>query len=103
MLSEAVIISAFQTILISMLIYYFQRKQKKHDDEVRQRAEARKNESLLLLELNMACAGLAYAVAIAIKNNKVNGEVTEGITAYEKAKGKYFAFLNEQAKDHLQE
>ena len=103
MLNEAVILSAFQTILISMLIYYLQRKQKKHDDEARQRAEARKHESLLLLELNMACAGLAYAVAVAIKNKRVNGEVTEGIMAYEKAKCKYFAFLNEQAKDHLQE
>lgn len=103
MLNEAVILSAVQTVVLSMLIFYLQRRQKLRDDEMKERAEARKRESLLLLEMDMACAALAYAVAIAIKNKKTNGEVAEGIKAYEKAKEKYFAFLNEQAKDHLQE
>lgn len=50
----------------------------------------------------MACARLSYAVAVAIKNKRVNGEVEEGIEAYEEAKEKYFKFLNEQAKEHLE-
>lgn len=100
-MSEAIILSTLQTVVISMLIFYLQRKQKLRDEEARQRAENRKKEGMLLLEMNMACANLAYAVAVAIKNKKTNGEVTEGIESYEKAKGKYFAFLNEQAKDHL--
>ena len=91
-----------QTLAISMLIYFLQRKQKKWDDEARRRSETRKKESLLLLELNMACAKLAYAVAVAVKTGKANGEVEEGVKAYEEAKKKYFSFLNEQAKDNLE-
>ena len=101
-LNEALILNMGQTVVISMLVYLLQRKQKKRDELVNKRTENRKKESLLLLEMNMACARLAYAVAVAIKNKRTNGEVAEGIEAYEQAKEKYFTFLNEQAKDSLE-
>ena len=96
------ILSMSQTFIISMLVYFLQRKQKRRDYRLESKSEKRTKESLLLLELNMACARLSYAVAVAIKNKRVNGEVEEGIEAYEEAKEKYFKFLNEQAKDHLE-
>lgn len=65
------------------------------------RAEARKKESLMALELQMATAKLSYAVAVAVKRGEPNGEIEDGITAYTEAKGKYLAFLNEQATEHL--
>ena len=38
---------------------------------------------------------------MALKRGKANGEVEEGIVAYEAARKKYLAFLNEQAAEHL--
>ena len=73
----------------------------KNDKKREEHEEARKKESLLLLELNMASAKLSYAVAMAIKRGTPNGEVEEGIKAYKEAKEKYYHFLNEQAKEYL--
>ena len=90
-----------QTIFISMLIFYLQRKQNNSDKQKEKHEQARKEESLLLLELVMASAKLSYACAVALKRGKANGEVEEGAKAYEDAKTKYYHFLNKQAKDYL--
>ena len=60
------------------------------------REKARKRESLLNLNLTFAAAQLAYAVAMALKRNSVNGEVEEGIASYEKALAEYREFEREQ-------
>ena len=65
------------------------------------RAAARQKESLLALELNMSTAKLAYATAVALRRGHANGEVEEGIRAYNEAKKKYVDFLNAQASEHL--
>ena len=88
---------------IAALMAYFNRLQKKRDEKADKRAEARKNESLLALELQMATAKMAFAAAVAIKRGVANGEVEEGITSYNSAKRKYLNFLNEQAANHLTE
>ena len=44
---------------------------------------------------------MSYAVAMAMKRGHANGEVEDAVDAYEKARAKYLAFLNEQATDHL--
>ena len=38
---------------------------------------------------------------MAVKRGYANGEVEEGVEAYEEAKSNYFKFLNEQATEHL--
>ena len=96
-----VIITIGQTIFISMLIFYLQRRQNKSDKQKEKHEQARKIESLLQMELIMASAKLSYACAMAMKRGKANGEVEEGAKAYEEAKNKYYHFLNEQAKDYL--
>lgn len=96
-----ILITIAETIFTGTLIFYFQRSQKKRDDKKEALDEARKEESLLLLELVMASAKLSYACAVAIKRGKANGEVEEGVKAYEDAKAKYYHFLNKQAKDYL--
>ena len=96
-----ILITIGQTVFISMLVFYLQRKQNKSDNKNEEHEQARQQESLLMLELVMASAKLSYACAVAIKRGKANGEVEEGVEAYEEAKGKYYKFLNKQAKEYL--
>lgn len=94
---SAVVPSIFCGIVLAL----FNRKQSRKDAAVEQRAAARKKESLLSLELNMANAKLSYAVAMAIKRGSPNGEVEEAIDAYDCAKKKYFEFLDKLAFESL--
>ncbi|MBR5520097.1 MAG: hypothetical protein IKU55_05210 [Clostridia bacterium] len=89
------------SLVCGILMAQFNRRQSRKDREIAVRADARKKESLLALEMNMANAKLSYAVAMAIKRGKPNGEVEEGIEAYEAAKKKYLHFLTTQATEHL--
>ena len=97
------LITAAETIALAMVTFYFQRAQKKRDEKEELHAAARKKEALLSMELQMASAKLSFAVAMAIKRGSPNGEVEEGITAYEKAEKKYTSFLKEQATEHMME
>ena len=95
------IAAAIPSVLCGVFMFYFQRQQRRKDKRVEHRAEARREESLLHLELQMATAKLAFATAVAVKRGKANGEVDDGIEVYETARHKYLAFLNEQAAEHL--
>lgn len=95
-------ISIAASFFVAAAVFYMQRRQKRSDLAEKRHADARKEESLLSLELNMANSKLSYAVAMAIKRGRANGEVEEAILAYEAAKKKYYSFLNRQAVDHLQ-
>ena len=97
------VITIAQTVFISMLVYYLQRKQKDSDAKAEERAKAIKEETILQLEMSMANNKLSYAVAMAMKRGKANGEVEEAIEAYEKAKANFYKFMNEQAIEHLKE
>ena len=98
-----ILIPILQTIFISVLVFYIERGQNKKDKEEEKRLEDTRAESLLQLELIMASAKLSYACAVALKRGKANGEVEDGILAYELAKEKYYHFLNEQAVKQLKE
>ena len=97
------VVGLIPTILTGVVLYYFQRRQKRRDDVYDKRSEARKCESLLLLDLQMATAKLSYACAMAIQRGEPNGEIEDGVAAYEEAKKRYTSFLNKQAKEHLME
>lgn len=89
------------SVLTAMIAFYLQRRQRKRDAQIDARVEARKHEGLLQLELQMATAKLTYAVAMAVKRGIANGEVEEGIEAFEQARRKYAHFLSEQAQEYL--
>ena len=97
----AAVSAAVPGIVCGVFLYCFQRRQNKKDKSDESRADARRRESLLLMELQMATAKLSYAVAMALKRGSPNGEVEDGVVAYEAARKKYLAFLNEQAAEHL--
>ena len=98
---EQFLISIIPSIAGGVFMAYFNHSQKERDKTADRRAEARKKESLLSLELQMATAKMAFATAVAIKRGVANGEVEEGIVSFNEAKGKYYSFLNEQATEHL--
>ncbi len=89
------------SLIVSLVMAVINRRQKKRERAEDALAEARREESLLHLNLQMATAKLAYATAMALKRGKANGEVEEGVEAYEEAKRAYTAFLNKQATEHL--
>ena len=95
------IAAAVPSVLCGLFMAWFNRQQKRRSENANRHLRAQKEESLLHLDLMMATAKLAYATAVAIKRGRANGEVEEGIAAYEQAKSKYIAFLNEQATEYL--
>jgi len=95
------ILLALPEIAIALAIFYLQRKQKKRDAEAEQYREAKRKQDLLAMEMQFANAKLSFATAMALKRGSPNGEIEEGLEAYEKAREKYLHFLNEQAVEHL--
>ena len=96
-----VLFNVIQTIAIAMIIWYWQKRQSKRDVEYRKQEEARRQEFMLSMEMNLASAKLTKAVAIAYKRGRLNGELDEGLEAFEVAKGNYLKFLNAQAGEYL--
>ena len=84
------------SIITSSVVFYMQRAQKKRDEKAEGKAKAKRTAERLSLDLQMATAKLAYAVAMAIKRGTPNGEVEEGIEAYEAALEQYRQFEREQ-------
>ena len=91
------------SIIVAMVVFYWQRGQKRRDEKAAAQAAVHRKESRLIMNLQMATAKLAYANACAIRRGAPNGEIEEGIEAYEKAKHEYLTFMNEQAFEHLHE
>ena len=89
------------SIIVGACMWVFSNKMDKREKKQEQIAKARKRETMLALEMQMATSKLSYATAIAVKRGYANGEVEEGVEAYEEAKSNYFKFLNEQATEHL--
>lgn len=84
------------TLLTGLILFYIQREQKKRDEKEEKRVKTRQTEAKLALDLQMATAKLSYAVAMAIKRGTPNGEVEEGIDAYNKALDGFREFERKQ-------
>ena len=98
-----IVLQILPTLLTSSILFYLQRRQKRRDQEMREKVDARREEAMLTMELQIANAELAYATAIACKTGKTNGEMTAAMQTYAEAKEKWLAFLRKQATEHLME
>ena len=98
---ESLIYAIAPSLLVGVIMALFNRRQRHRDAQMDARSEARKRETLLALDLQMATAKLSFATAMAIKRGQPNGEIEEGVEAFEAAKKRYLAFLNDQAARHL--
>ena len=90
-------------IFIGLILAYFQRRNDKRYAQMEKRAELRKKESIISLELAEANAKLSYACAMALKRGETNGEVEEGVKAYKKAMKAREDFLKETHADVMSE
>lgn len=97
-----IIIAVLPSLIVGICMAVLNRKMDKREKEQTKLVEARREESMLALELQMATAKLSLASALALKRGKANGEVEEGIAAYNEARKKYLAFLNKTAIDNLE-
>ena len=102
---ETIFQAAVPSLVVSVVMLVINSRQKRRETERDRRQErilaARNRESVLHLNLQMATAKLAYANAMAIKRGRPNGEIEEGVAAYETAKKEYLNFLNQQATESL--
>lgn len=100
---EYILVTLFESVVLVMAVYYMQRRQRHADSRAEERADLRRRESLLNLQMTMASSKLAYATAVAIERGRTNGELKEAKEAYSEARAAYLEFLNEQAASHLTE
>ena len=80
----------------AVIVFYVQRRQNKNDAKEEGLAKAKRAETKLSLDLQMATAKLSYAVAMAVKRGTPNGEIEEGIKAYKDALEEFQKFEREQ-------
>jgi hypothetical protein len=97
-----VLIAIGQSILVGIVMLYIGHRQEKNNKVAVEQATARRQDNILLLQLVMASAKLSYACAIALKRGVANGEVEEGVAAYNEASKKYDCFLRDTAAAHLE-
>lgn len=72
------------------------RRQKARDERAEQKDKERVQSELLRISLLVASAQLSYAVAMAVKRGKPNGEIEIGVKQYEKSMDEFRKFEREQ-------
>ena len=77
-----------------------ERKDAERDKEIKERAEARKQESLITMRMIKAVGKLSYANSTAIKEGKVNGGMEEALRYYRETSSELSEFLQEQAVEY---
>lgn len=88
-------------LIVGLLLAYFQHLNNKRYEKMDKRAELRKREGLVGLELAEANAKLSYAVAMALKRGTANGEVEDGIASFKKAIKSRDDFLKEASAEYM--
>lgn len=81
----SVVQAALPSLLVSVVMAVFGRKQKKRDAATREREAARLEAENVQVSLLVASAKLSYALAMAAKRGAPNGEVEDGVEQYREA------------------
>ena len=91
-----IIISALSSIFSGLVLFFvknFFKKKKKRESE---RSITSAKENILILKSIDAIGKLTYANTIAIRDGKVNGEITDSLQAYNEVKEEMYDYLLEQ-------
>ena len=89
------------TAFSGIVVAWIANKTSKESARMEARAEQRRKESRLALQMQHANTELTVGLAMAMKHGKCNGEVEEGLTAVKEANKAYEAFLEGVAIDAL--
>lgn len=92
MTPQELILAILPSILVGIVMHFFNKKQNKRDDDAKEREELRIEGENVRLNLLLSANKLSYAVAMAIKRGTPNGEVEEGIEQYKKAMDEFKKF-----------
>ncbi len=93
---EALLSAVAPGIIVGIVLAYWERKQKKQEAQSRAQEVCAVESDMLRIDLEVATAQLAYAVAMAYKRGHANGEMEVAIERYEKAMEKFRKFERKQ-------
>lgn len=83
-------------LIVGIVLFYWERRQKKNDAHRNQQADLQVEGDMLRIDLEVATAQLSYAVAMAVKRGHANGEMEAAIEKYETAMDKFRKFERKQ-------
>lgn len=83
-------------LIVGIVLFYWERRQKKNDANRNQQTDLQVEGDMLRLDLEVATAQLSYAVAMAVKRGHANGEMEAAIAKYETAMDKFRKFERKQ-------
>lgn len=84
------------SLFVGVVMYYWERRQRKFEREMVEKEENRARGELVKLDLTCATAALTYATAMAVKRGSTNGELETAISNYETAMESFRKFEREQ-------
>ena len=91
-------------LIVGIFMAAWNRRQAKTTDRDKEQQSDKLETDLMRIDLEVASAQLAYAVAMAVKRGTPNGEMEEAIERYETAMEKFRKFERKQvAKSTLDE
>lgn len=83
-------------IVVGIVMAVWNKRQKVRDEKAEEKDRERVKSELLRISLLLASAQLSYAVAMAVKRGKPNGEIEVGVAQYEKSMEEFRQFEMEQ-------
>jgi hypothetical protein len=87
-------------VVVPLALYFIYRKidkyEKKRDQKEEQRAKARQEENIIIMKSLKSLGHLGEATAIALRDGKVNGEMTTALKYYTETKDELNNYLYEQ-------
>lgn len=93
---EGIIGAIVPGIIVGIVLFYWERRQKKRDTHIGEQSALQIEKDMLQLDLLVATAQLSYAVAMAQKRGTPNGEMEIAIEKYETAMEKFRKFERKQ-------
>ncbi|HPE95548.1 MAG TPA: hypothetical protein PLT66_05730 [Bacillota bacterium] len=93
----------FSAVVCPIAVFFIEQKYSRSEKLHLSNIEEQKREALLTMKLTRAGNELSYAIAIALKRGKANGEVERAIASYNEAEAEYSDYLRENAVEHLLE
>ena len=95
-MTETVISAIAPSLIVGIVLFYWERRQKKHDNRTNERDKLQIEADMRRLDLEVATAQLSYAVAMAVKRGRPNGEIEEALESYNSAMKKFRQFERKQ-------
>lgn len=109
---DSIIVAIIPSLICGAILFYWQRAQSKRDaaaeksaqeqaDRLERRGEQRRKESLLQLRMQQTNGNLSRAIAVALEEGRINGNVSAAVAEYDAACNDYAAFLTEIGLEHI--